>query len=204
MRRFLLVLAVLTALVFALSSCGGSKKENVYDYPDEDSTDADADKVNDSEKPASDADNPEEPDEDSDNPQEPDEDSDNPQEPDEDSDNPQEPDEDSDDIDISDTEISDADSDNPQEPEDHDNPETPDETPDSDTPVNPEATENHKISGILQAGVTVSGVHAALFECGQSEEIASANTDENGKFSFNANISASYITYPIMRIRSSE
>ena len=82
---------------------------------------------------------------------------------------------------------------------DHDNPQEPDDDSDTDIPVTPdedsdseipEATENHKISGILQAGSAVSNVKAALFECGKTEETASANTDANGKFSFNADISA--------------
>ena len=104
------------------------------------------------------------------------------------------PDNDTNDTEISDTGISDKDSDNPQEPDgdsddiDISDIEIPDE--DSDTPDNPEVTENHKISGILQAGSAVSGVHAALVECGKTEEIVSANTDANGKFSFNADISA--------------
>ncbi|MBO4699696.1 hypothetical protein J5690_08835, partial [bacterium] len=97
---------------------------------------------------------------------------------------------DSNDLDISDLDISDDDSDNPQEPEDHDIPETPDETPDSDIPVNPEATENHKISGVLQAGSAVSGIKAALYDCGGTEELASADTGSDGKFSFKADISA--------------
>ena len=106
MRKLFSFFAVLTVLLFMLA-CGESKKENIYEYPDEDSTQVDSDKVNDSEKPASDADNPEEPDEDSDE--------------------PQEPDEDSDDIDISDNdsndiEISDNDSDNIETPEEANDP----------------------------------------------------------------------------------
>ena len=108
---------------------------------------------------------------------------------DEDPDNPQEPDEkdDSDDIDISDIEISDEDSDNPQEPEDNDNPETPDSDTDTDTPVNPDAAENHKISGAVQAG---NATAVAMYECGGTDKIAEANTDANGKFSFKADITA--------------
>ena len=115
------------------------------------------------------------------------------------------------DIDISDTEISDNDSDNSQEPDedakdpddsddptdptdtddedqepttpDNDTPETPDETP-----VNPEATENHKISGAVQAG---NATAVAMYECSGTEKIAEANTDAKGKFSFNADITAS-------------
>ena len=111
--------------------------------------------------------------------------------PDKDSDVPQESDEDSDDID--DTEISDEDSDNPQEPEDHDNPEIPDETPDNEIPDNdnPEPTENHKITGSYQIGNSVSGLYAAIFECGKSDMIATTSTDNSGKFSFNADISVS-------------
>jgi len=105
--------------------------------------------------------------------------------------NQEKPDEDSNDI-----EISDQDHDNPEKPEDHDNPQEPDEDSDnieisdedSDTPEIPEPTENHKISGILQAGSTVSNIKAALVECGKTKEIASANTDANGKFSFQADI----------------
>ena len=96
----------------------------------------------------------------------------------------EEPDEkDDSDTDIPVTPDENNDSDNPQEPEDNDIP----ETPDNDTPVNPEATENHKISGTVQAG---SASAVTLVECGKTEEIASANTGSNGKFSFNADISA--------------
>ena len=146
MRKLFSFFAVLTVLLFMLA-CSGGKKETVYDYPDDDTSDIDISDVEIS-------------------------------------------DEDSDDIDT-DIEISDEDSDNHQEPEDHDNPVTPDEDTDSDTPVNPEATENHKISGILQAGSSVSGVETALYECGGTEKIAAANTDSNGNFSFKADISAS-------------
>ena len=75
------------------------------------------------------------------------------------------------------------------EPQDTDNPETPDNDTDS-TPIDPEATENHKISGIYQAGAEVSGIEAALYECGKTEKIASSNTDADGNFSFNTDISA--------------
>ena len=103
---------------------------------------------------------------------------------DEDTGDTEEPDEkDDSDTDIPVTPDENNDSDNPQEPEDNDIP----ETPDTDTPVNPEATENHKISGTVQAG---SASTVALVECGKTEEIASANTGSNGKFSFNADISA--------------
>ena len=138
MRRFFVVLAVLS-LVFMLA-CSGGKKETVYDYPDDDTSDID---ISDVEITDNDSD---------------------------------------------DSEISDEDSDNHQEPEDHDNPAIPDE--DSDTPEIPEATENHKISGAYQIGGTVSGIKAALVECGKTDEIASAKTDANGRFSFNADISA--------------
>ena len=114
-----------------------------------------------------------EPDEDTGDTEEPDENEkpdDNPEEP----DNTEKPDEKPDD--------------NPQEPEDNDIPETPDETPDNDIPVNPEATENHKISGAVQAG---SATAVAMYECSGTEKIAEANTDAKGKFSFNADITAS-------------
>ena len=75
------------------------------------------------------------------------------------------------------------------EPQDTDTPETPDPDTDS-TPIDPEATENHKISGAYQAGAEVSGIEAALYECGKTEKIASSNTDADGNFSFNADISA--------------
>ena len=102
-----------------------------------------------------------------------------------------------DDVEISDIDISDNDpedhdnpeepantenpDENPEEPEDTDTPETPDETP-----VTPEATENHKISGTVQAG---SATAVAMYECGKTETIVSANTDAKGKFSFKADIS---------------
>ena len=86
-----------------------------------------------------------------------------------------EPDKDSDDIDDNDVEISDEDNDIT-------------ETPDTDTPVNPEAAESHKISGAVQAG---SATAVALYECGKTEEIASTDADDEGKFSFNAEITAS-------------
>ena len=190
MRKLFSFFAVLTVLLFMLA-CGGSKKEE-NTQPDNDQTDADIadDGDNESRKQGElygecypnktcneglicdeennicikDPGNQEKPDGDSDNPQKPD---------------------DSDDV-----EISDKDSDNPQEPDedsDTDIPVTPDEDSDSEIP---EATENHKISGILQAGNAVSNVKAALSECGKTEEIASANTDASGKFSFNADISA--------------
>ena len=141
MRKLFSFFAVLTVFLFMLA-CGGGKKETVYDYPDDDTSDIDISDVEIS---------------------------------DEDSDDSEISDEDSDD-----TDIADADSDNPAIPDE-----------DSDTPEIPEATENHEISGILQAGSAVSNVKAALVECGKTEEIASANTDANGKFSFNADISAS-------------
>lgn len=105
-----------------------------------------------------------------------------------------ETDNDTNDIDISDVEISDNDSDNPQGPDaDSDDPDIPDnEVPDedSDTPENPEVTENHKISGTYQIGDNISGIKTLLAECGSSSEIASAKTDAQGRFSFNADISA--------------
>ena len=131
MRQLFSFFAVLTVLLFMLA-CSGGKKETVYDYPDDDTSDIDISDI---------------------------EISDN------DSDNSEISDEDSDDIDISDIEISDE---------------------DSDTPEIPEATENHKISGILQAGSSVSGVETALYECGGTEKIVAADTDSNGNFSFKA------------------
>ena len=53
-----------------------------------------------------------------------------------------------------------------------------------------EVTENHKISGTYQISGNVSGIEAALYECGKTAKIASANTDAKGKFSFTAGISA--------------
>ncbi|MBR6244346.1 DUF1566 domain-containing protein [bacterium] len=67
-----------------------------------------------------------------------------------------------------------------------------DSGPDGDTgdPEIPETTENHKISGLYQIGSDVSGVEAALYECGTTDKIASANTGAEGKYSFKADISA--------------
>jgi len=98
------------------------------------------------------------------------------------------------DNDRNDSDISYSDSDNPQGPDaDSDDPDIPDnEVPDedSDTPENPEVTENHKISGTYQIGDNISGIKTLLAECGSSSEIASAKTDAQGRFSFNADISA--------------
>lgn len=207
MRRFSVFLAVLASLVFIVScgdgsgSSSGKKQGELYGacYPnktcndgltcdeendvclpdgadndsDDDSDVNDPTDPNDSKDPTDlddedtydteEPDNTEKPD---DNPEEPD----NTEKPDE---NPEEP----------------EDNDITEEPEDHDTPETPDE--DNETPVNSEATENHKISGIFQVGTGVSGIEAALFECGSTEKIAFANTDAKGKFSFNTDITAS-------------
>ncbi|MBR4532047.1 DUF1566 domain-containing protein [bacterium] len=186
MKRLLVFLAMLS-LVFMMS-CGDSgssgkkqgelygacypnktcneglvcDEENDVCLPDGNDSDADDDIV------ISDIDIPDDDPDDHDNSEEPD----NTEKQD---DNPEEPD---------DTEKPDE---NPEEPEDNDIPETPDETPDNDTPVNPEATEKHKISGSVQAG---SAASVALYECGKTEEIASADTDAKGKFSFKADISA--------------
>ena len=177
MKRFFLLCLILSALVFAVS-CGGSKKENGYDYPDEDS--ADADTADDSEEPAikqgelggecypnktcndglvCDKENntcikditEQEKDDD-----------------------PDKPDADSDtSAVVVDDDTTDTDDDDP--------------TPDDDTP---EVTENHKISGSYQISGNVSGIEVFLHECGKTEKIASANTDADGKYSFDADISA--------------
>ena len=110
-----------------------------------------------------------------------------------DTDDTEEPDEDAKDPTDSDDSKDPTDPDDEdQEPTtpDNDNPETPDETPDSDTsdtPVNPEATENHKISGSVQAG---NATTVAMYECGKTDKIAEAETDAKGKFSFKADITA--------------
>ena len=88
-----------------------------------------------------------------------------------------------------------TDSDESGEPADTDEPENSDqdqEGPDSDsgTPADPEVAEDHIISGRYQIGSSVSGIHAALVECGESEEIAAAETDSDGNFSFSASITA--------------
>ena len=129
MRQLFSFFAVLTVLLFMLA-CSGGKKETVYDYPDDDTSDIDIS-----------------------------------------------------DIDISDIEISDNDSDDSEISDI----ETSDEDPDTDT-EEPEPAENHKISGILQAGSAVSNVKATLFECGKDGEIATADTDADGKFSFSADM----------------
>ena len=129
MRQLFSFFAVLTVLLFMLA-CSGGKKETVYDYPDDDTSDIDIS-----------------------------------------------------DIDISDIEISDNDSDDSEISDI----ETSDEDSDTDT-EEPEPAENHKISGILQAGSAVSNVKATLFECGKDGEIATADTDADGKFSFSADM----------------
>ena len=214
MKRFFWFSLVLALFVFAVS-CGGGNKESGYDYPDEDSADADevdedTDDTSDT-TPSGDADTDDEPEkkqgelggecypnktcneglecdkesnicveentepEKDDNPDKPDDDSDtNAVVLDEDPDEHGKPD-------------NDTDSDNPQEPEDNDTPETPDETPDNDIP---EVTENHRIAGAYQINGNVSGIEVFLHECGKTEKIASANTDADGKYSFNADISA--------------
>ena len=62
------------------------------------------------------------------------------------------------------------------------------ETPDNDSVI--EGTASHKISGTYQIGGSVSGIEAALYECGKTDKIASGNTDAKGKFSFTAAVSA--------------
>jgi len=216
MKKFFYFCAVLTLLVFVLG-CGESKKENVYDYPDEDLTDADT--ADDSEEPAKkqgelggecypnktcneglvcddnnicikDPGNTEEPDDDADTASEKD---------DSDTDHSDTGITDNDsDTDSGDTQTdNDADTDSGDTQTDNDaDTDSGDTQTDNDTDIdtgdtdNPEATENHNISGILQAGNEVSGIEAALYECGQDEKIAFGNTDANGKYSFNANISA--------------
>ncbi len=83
MRRIWVFPAILS-LIFMMS-CGGGKKETVYDYPDGDSDDADISDVEISDKDTDDPQEPEEPD----NTEKPDE---NPEEP-EDHDDPETPDE---------------------------------------------------------------------------------------------------------------
>ena len=159
MKRFLSLCLILSALVFVFG-CGGSKKDNVYDYPDEDSADTDT------------ADDPAVEDADDIPDTTTDEDADTASE------------KDDADTDTSDTGITDNDNDTDTDPTEP----TPDE--DTDTPEIPEVTENHNISGLLQAGSNVSGIEAALYECGKTEKTAHGNTDSNGKYSFNADISA--------------
>ncbi|MBR4531617.1 DUF1566 domain-containing protein [bacterium] len=159
MKRFLSLCLILSALVFVFG-CGGSKKDNVYDYPDEDSADTDT------------ADDPAVEDADDIPDTTTDEDADTASE------------KDDADTDTSDTGITDNDNDTDTDPTEP----TPDE--DTDTPEIPEITENHNISGLLQAGSNVSGIEAALYECGKTEKTAHGNTDSNGKYSFNADISA--------------
>ena len=184
MKRFFYFFAVLTVLVFVLG-CGGSKKDNVYDHPDEDSTDADTD--DDSEKPSR---NPGElygecyPNKTCNEGLVCDEENNicikdpgKPEEPDDDTDTASEKDDS--DSDISDTGITDNDVDTdsgdstPDEDSDTDTGDTQTDN-DSDTDTgdtgNPEATENHNISGILQSGSDVSGKEAALYECGGTEK----------------------------------
>ncbi|MBR6422729.1 DUF1566 domain-containing protein [bacterium] len=209
MRRFLVFLAML-GLVFMVS-CGdgngnssGKKQGELYGscYPNKtcnegltcdeennvclpDGNDSDADDdtdTSDVEISDEDSDNPQEPDDDAKDPTDPNDSTDPTDTDDEDKEEPDERDDTDTDIPVT------PDEDNQQEPEDHDTPETPDE--DNETPVNPEATENHKISGIFQVGTGVSGIEAALYECGGTEKIAAANTDAKGKFSFNADITA--------------
>ena len=209
MRRFLVFLAML-GLVFMVS-CGdgngnssGKKQGELYGscYPNKtcnegltcdeendvclpDGNDSDADDdtdTSDVEISDEDSDNPQEPDDDSKDPTDPNDSTDPTDTNDEDKEEPDEKDDTDTDIPVT------PDEDNQQEPEDHDTPETQDE--DNETPVNPEATENHKISGIFQVGTGVSGIEAALYECGGTEKIAAANTDAKGKFSFNADITA--------------
>ena len=206
MKRFLSLCLILSALVFVLG-CGESKKDNVYDYPDEDSADDDSDRkpgelygecypnktcneglvcdkdnnicIKDPgniEEPADDTDTEEpEPDQDTDTSDSGITDNDADTDP-----TDQTPDEDTDTEPTDQTPDEDTDTD-PTEP-------TPDE--DTDTPEIPEVTENHNISGSYQIGSDVSGIEVFLHECGKTEKIAYANTDADGKYSFNADISA--------------
>ena len=192
MRRFSVFLAVLAALVFMLGcETNSSETTTTKVVNDEDSTDADADE---SDVEVSDADS-----DDSGNTEEPDE-------TDTDESGKKQGElygrcypnktcnegltcDEENDICIKDpkNDSETPDNDTPEEPEDNDIPETPDETPDTDIPVNPEATENHKISGTVQAG---SATTVAMYECGGTEELATASTDAEGKFSFKADIAA--------------
>ena len=197
MRKLFSFFAVFV-LLFMLA-CGGGKKDNIYDYPDEDSTNVNT----------TDGDNGE-PDrkqgelygecypnktcneglicdeennvciKDNGNSAKPDDDSDTDS-------GDTTPDQDSD-TDPDDT-TPDQDNDSDDNP-DIDNIEISDQDSDTDT-EEPEATESHQFSGAYQIGSSVSGIHAALVECGKTEELASADTDADGKFSFNANISES-------------
>ena len=71
---------------------------------------------------------------------------------------------------------------------------TSDTAPDQDTDTGDteplEGTENRTISGSYQIGSEVSGIEAALYECGKTEKLASANTNAKGAFSFKADISS--------------
>ena len=206
MRRFSVFLAILAALVFMLGcETNSSETTTTKVVNDEDSTDTDAD-ADESDVEVSDADS-----DDSGNTEEPDE-------TDTDESGKKQGElygrcypnktcndglvcDEENDICIKDpkNDSETPDNDTPEEPEDNDIPETPDETPDEttdtdtpetpdETPVVPEVTENHKISGSVQAG---SATEVALYECGKTETIASSNTDANGRFAFNADISSS-------------
>ena len=205
MRRFFVCLAVFTVLVFMIS-CGGSSSEqpknddDQTEISDEDSEDADVSDAEISDEDSGDTEEPDNNDTDTGEPE-----------------NKQGElygkcypnktcndglvcDEEHD-ICIKDNEKSDEDKEEPDDIADIDNIEISDEDPDTDTPgnpdndtetpVNPEAAENHKISGIFQVGTGVSGIEAALYECGGTDKIAAAITDAKGNFSFNADISAS-------------
>jgi hypothetical protein len=169
MKKLLIFLAMLS-LVFMLA-CGGSKKETPANdgdvISDEDTTDADSDDTGDTEKP-------DEPDTD---------------EPDDKDDSDTASEKDDSDSDTSDTGITDNDTDSDTGTTDNDIPGGDD---DNDTPDNdiPEVTENHKISGAYQISGNVSGIEVFLHECGKTQKIAFANTDSDGKYSFNADISA--------------
>ena len=79
----------------------------------------------------------------------------------------------------------DGDSDIPEADDDGDT------TPDDDTDSGEvEETENHLFSGTYQIGSEVSDLEVALVECGKTDVLASASTDAEGKFSFNADISS--------------
>ena len=95
-----------------------------------------------------------------------------------------------------DTDSTEPDEDPDTTPDNDTDTDTSDTAPDHDTDTDSgdtqplEGTENHTISGFYQIGSAVSGIEAALYECGKTDKIASANTDAKGAFSFKADISA--------------
>ena len=219
MKRFLSLCLILSAIVLVFG-CGEKKEKSPYEYPDDNPTNDDSGRImgelygecypnktcneglvcdKDNNICIKDPGNPEEPADDTDTEEpEPDQDTDTSdsgitdndadtdptdQTPDEDTDTEptdQTPDEDTDTDPTDPTPDEDTDTD-PTDP-------TPDE--DTDTPETPEVTENHNISGSYQIGSDVSGIEVFLHECGNTEKIAYANTDADGKYSFNADISA--------------